>query len=225
VLFSLAIACGALAASTVQDRIESVERRVGPLVPVAVAARDLPAGRRLAPRDVQLRRVPEAYLPPDALAPATIAEGGRTAVPVRAGSYLTPGLLGGRRAARDGILRRGQRLVDVAVAGASPLASAPPGARVDVMVSTEPRVGPRRTFVAVEGAELLALRPAGEDVGPGTGDGAAGAASAVATLRVTLRQAVNLTAAQNFGREVRLLARPPGDRRRTGRAAVSADGL
>jgi pilus assembly protein CpaB len=33
----------------------------------------------------------------------------------------------------------------------------------------------------------------------------------VATLRVTVRQAVYLTAAQNFAQEVRLLPRPSGD--------------
>jgi hypothetical protein len=37
---------------------------------------------------------------------------------------------------------------------------------------------------------------------------------------VTLRQAVYLTAADNFAREIRLLARPPGDRAPAG-AAVS----
>jgi hypothetical protein len=37
---------------------------------------------------------------------------------------------------------------------------------------------------------------------------------------VTLRQAVYLTAADNFAREIRLLARPPGDRSAAG-AAVS----
>ena len=38
-------------------------------------------------------------------------------------------------------------------------------------------------------------------------------------LRVTVRQAVYLAAAQSFAREIRVLARAPGDRRRT------ADGL
>ena len=56
-------------------------------------------------------------------------------------------------------------------------------------------------------------------------EGAAAAATATATLRVTTRQAVYLTAAQNFAREVRLLPRPPGDRSRAGRAAVEAGGL
>jgi hypothetical protein len=38
---------------------------------------------------------------------------------------------------------------------------------------------------------------------------------------VTLRQAVYLTAAENFGREVGLLVRPPGDRSRSAGAETS----
>ena len=65
---------------------------------------------------------------------------------------------------------------------------------------------------------------AGIDAGPDEGAEPTGAATTV-TLRVTVRQAVYLTAAQNFAREVRLLPRPPGDRGRSGRTVVSADGL
>ena len=91
-----------------------------------------------------------------------------------------------------------------------------------MVVSTESGAGGGRSFVALADVELLALRAdpaasayAGEDSGAGA------APSALATLRVTLRQAVYLTAADNFGREIRLLARPPGDRSRGG-AAISA---
>jgi pilus assembly protein CpaB len=74
--------------------------------------------------------------------------------------------------------------------------------------------------------ELLALRSGTSGAaGGGEQDGAAARAGAVATLRVGLRQAVYLTAAQNFAREVRLLPRPPGDRRRLGRTAVGAGSL
>jgi pilus assembly protein CpaB len=44
-----------------------------------------------------------------------------------------------------------------------------------------------------------------------------------ATLCVTVRQAVFLAAAQAFAREIRLLARAPGDRRRTAPAAVGPE--
>ena len=45
-----------------------------------------------------------------------------------------------------------------------------------------------------------------------------------ATLRVTVAQAVYLAAAQSFARDVRLLARAPGDRRHAGELTVD-DGL
>jgi pilus assembly protein CpaB len=231
-LISLSLASGGMAASVVHDRVASVERRVGPLVTVAVAARDLAAGDRLRSRDIRLRRVPAAYVPrdalgPDALTPAALAGAGRAGVPVAAGSYLTAGLLGRGAARRSAALRPGQRAVEVAVAGGPALATAAPGSRVDVVVSTEPRDGPGRTFVAIAGAELLALRPAGDAEAPEHAGAAipSEGARAIATLRVTLRQAVYLTAAQNFAREVRLLARAPMDGRRAGRATVTAGGL
>jgi len=38
-----------------------------------------------------------------------------------------------------------------------------------------------------------------------------------------VRQAVYLTAADNFGREIRLLIRPPGDRARTAAETAAAE--
>ena len=73
--------------------------------------------------------------------------------------------------------------------------------------------------MALAGAELLRLEPGPSRTVPPDGT-AAGGPTALATLRVTLRQAVYLTAADNFAREIRLLARPPGDRSPAG-AAVS----
>ena len=77
--------------------------------------------------------------------------------------------------------------------------------------------------MALEDVELLALRAAatGLDADP-VGEATA---TALATLRVTARQAVYLTASQNFGRELRLLVRPPGDRRRSGPIEVGAGDL
>ena len=94
-------------------------------------------------------------------------------------------------------------------------------------MSTETADGAGRAFVALEDVELLALRAAaapyadeGADAAAGATAGAALGATALATLRVTPRQAVYLTAAANFAHEVRLLLRPPGDRRRVGAAEV-----
>jgi pilus assembly protein CpaB len=154
-----------------------------------------------------VRRVPARYVPPDALADPAQLTGARTAVALAAGSYLTAGVLGGpTNDSNQGVeLRPGQRAVSVRVAGA--LADAQPGSRVDIVVSTQPAVGGGRTFVALENVELLGLR--------GT----------LATLRVAARQAVYITAAANFAHEIRLLVRPPGDRRRSGTATVGAGDL
>jgi pilus assembly protein CpaB len=226
-LLVAALASGLLAASEVGDRVSSVERRVGPLVPVAVAGRDLRAGVPLRPRDLAVRRVPAAYVPRGTLASSAEAVGGRLTAPLTAGGYLTAGLLGARASPGEPrLLRRGERALELGVTGGRALDAATPGSRVDIVVSTEPRDGPGRSFVALERVELLALRPgAGGSAPEGNEEGASRAATATATLRVSLRQAVYLSAAENFAREVRLLPRPAGDRRKSGRPAVGAGDL
>jgi pilus assembly protein CpaB len=221
-LLSLALASGGLAAVQVRERERGVEERVGPLVPVVVAKRGIPADEPLQPAQLAIARVPARFVPPDALgAPGRLA-GARTAVPVAAGGYLTAGLLQGAASGGEGgPLRPGQRAVEVAVAGGSALAGAGPGSRVDVLVSTQRREGAGRTFVALEDAELLELRHTSADAFAGEPSADGPAPTALATLRVTLRQAVYLATAESFGHGVRLLVRPPGDRRRVGTAAVA----
>jgi pilus assembly protein CpaB len=225
-LLALALAAGGIAASRVQGRAAEIERQVGPLIPVVVARADIPAGKRVGASMIAMRQVPQRFAPPDSLPSPEQALGQRVGAPVAAGGYLTAAAFavhgegdGGRGAARLG---RGQRSLDVAVAGGEALEGAPPGTRVDVLVTTESRSGPGRTYLALQDVELLAIRGAG---GEGGQDGAAARASAVATLRLTLREAVYLTAAQSFAREVRLLGRAPGDRRSAPPIAVSGAGL
>jgi pilus assembly protein CpaB len=222
-LLCVALACGGLAASQVAERERSVEQRVGPLVPVLVAARDLDSGARLSTGSLALKRVPARFVPPDALGAKAELAGARTAVPVSAGAYVTAGLLdaGGGPVAGGEALAHGERTVEIGVSGGGSATAPAPGSRVDVLVSTEAGAGGGRTFVALADVELVALRgdPAG---GYGDVDGEGGGPSALAMLRVTLRQAVYLTAADNFGREIRLLARPPGDRSGGAGEAVSA---
>ena len=95
------------------------------------------------------------------------------------------------------------------------------GARVDVLVTTERRDSNRgATRVALEDVEVLAARPATDTDAEARDKGA----QVSATLRVTAAQAVYLAAAQSFARDVRLLVRAPGDRRKVG-ALVVDDGL
>jgi pilus assembly protein CpaB len=217
-LLSVALASGGLAASQVHERQRQVEARVGPAVPVLVATRDLAAGARVSARALTLRRVPARFVPADALASATGVAGLRPAAPIAAGGYVTAGLFEGANDEHreGGGVGRGERAVTVEVSGAGGLVA---GARVDVLVSTESGAGGGRTLMALAGAELLRLEAGGAALAPDEGTAARGP-TALATLRVTLRQAVYLTAADNFAREIRLLARPPGDHSAAG-AAVS----
>jgi Flp pilus assembly protein CpaB len=92
---------------------------------------------------------------------------------------------------------------------------------VDVLVTSRREDGAGRTFVALENVELLGLRAGGEEQAAAADAGVSAAPSALATLRVGARQAVYLTAAANLAGEVRLLIRPPGDRRRVGASVVN----
>ena len=93
-----------------------------------------------------------------------------------------------------------------------------PGARVDVLVTRDGEGGEvAGTELALEDVEVLASRAAG----PGARDD--GSRRVAATLRVTVRDAVYLAAAQSFAREVRLLPRAEGDRERSGRLSVGPE--
>jgi len=200
VLLGLALLLGTLSATHMSRREAALKAQLGPAVDVVVAQSDLPAGKTLAPDDLAVRPVPRRYAPPGA--PALAGE--KLAVPVRRGAPVTQELLARRPPTPppEAALERGQRAVDVDASG-----SAVAGARVDVLVTTD-----HDSRVALEDVEVLAARPAEED------------RKVTATLRVTAAQAVYLAAAQTFARDVRLLARAPGDRRKVGELTVG-DGL
>jgi pilus assembly protein CpaB len=231
VLLSLALACGGLAASRVQTRESDVEAAVGPLVPVVVTRADVQPGARLTAAQLAVRQVPQRFAPRDAVVSPEQAVGQRVSGGLAAGGYVTAGALAGpaapERDPHGAPVSRGERSVEVAVAGGEALAGAPPGTRVDVIVTTEPRgaAAGGRTYLALQDVELLGARAADGAGGAGAGDGAAAHASTIATLRVTLREAVYLTAAQSFARELRLLVRAPGDHRAAGPLVVGAGGL
>lgn len=205
---SAAALCAGLAASAAGGGGSSLEAQLGELRDVAVAIRPLAPGRRLDERAVSrslaVRRVPERFLPPDALTDPAQALGRVPAAPIPAGGYVLGSQLRSsapRRPARPR-LRSGRRAVEIAVQGAGALARAA-GRRVDVIVTTEPRSlgGGGRTYVAAERVALLELRPAPRSAT----EGAAGA-SQVATLALTRAQALELIEAEAFARSVRLIA-------------------
>jgi pilus assembly protein CpaB len=113
-------------------------------------------------------------------------------------------------------VRPGERVAELVARGSPDLVRA--GGRVDVLVTRERGDGRGATTLALEDAEVLAAAPAESD-----GSAADGPRVAV-SLRVTLRQAVYLAAAQSFARELRVLPRAAGDRRHgLAGTAVGAD--
>jgi pilus assembly protein CpaB len=192
VLVGLALVLGALAAADVSRREAALDARLAPLVPVLVARSDLGPGHRIAVTDVEPRELPARWAPLGAAgAPGEVA-GATPAVRIPRGAYVVASDLA---ADTGGVVRQGERAVEVVAAGSPELVV--PGARVDVLV-TRDNVGTR---LALEDVEVLAARaaPAAD---------ATKTERVAATLRVTLRQAVYLTDAQSFAREIRLLPRP-----------------
>jgi pilus assembly protein CpaB len=196
-----------------------VRAQVGPSVPVVVARADLARGTAITPdlarRALEERSVPVRFAPPQAAGSRSEAVGQRLSTALHRGDYLSRASFaaGARRPA--GANESG-RLIELSVAGAGSLAGMlQPGTRVDVLITSDGGSGGARTYLALQDAELVAF----------SGGGVADAAKASATLRVSLRQAVLLTAAQNFAREVRLVPRPPGDGRRLQAVGVPAAGF
>jgi Flp pilus assembly protein CpaB len=204
----LALLAAAAAAAIADGYGSSVTRGYGPLRPVVVTSGELPAGKPIGPAEIasqlEVRRVPERFIPPSALIAPTEALGLVAVAPQPAGAYLLgsqlrpPGRRGGSRRRLGG--NRGP--VEITVSGADALLGADPGPRprrVDVVVTSEPGSGGvGRTYVAAARVPLLALRPAEDEIGVG--------GAAAATLGLTRRQALKLIAAESFARKITLLA-------------------
>jgi pilus assembly protein CpaB len=217
-LLALALVLGVLAGSDVARREAALRAQLGPAVPVVVARRALAAGRRLRATDLAVRRIPARYVLAGQGESAAMLVGRRLAAPVAAGGAVTLEHVAVAAAAVP-VLHHGERAADVVAAGR--LASLVPGARVDVLITRDRGdVAAGGSELALQDVEVLAAAPAPD--GAGSRAGASGPLVA-ATLRVGVRQAVLLAAAQSFAREIRLLARAPGDRGRVSAAAVGSD--
>lgn len=202
----LALLAAAAAAAIAAGYGSSVVRGYGPLRPVVVLGSRLPQGKPIGPAQVAealaVRRVPQRFVPPDALIDPAEALGLVATAALPAGSYLQATQLRAPRPRGEGpvALARDRRPVEIRVSGAGALLAtgpAPSGARVDVVVTSEPRgPGPGRTYIAAAGVPLLALRSEAE---------AGGGDLAAATLGLTRRQALRLIAAESFARKVTVL--------------------
>jgi pilus assembly protein CpaB len=163
--------------------------------------------------------VPERFAPESAFGSARELIGQKAAVDIAAGSDVTAAMLGDGHAQPVGpVIRKGERVAEVVALGSPALITR--GSRVDVLVTPEPRPdGDGQAVLALEDVRVVDVAPAGAGATPG--HGAAAGVRVAASLRVTLRQAVYLAAAQDFARELRLLPRADGDRER-GRTGLRA---
>lgn len=216
VLLGLALVCGWVAASDVRGTERRARARLGPLATAVIAKQDLAAGKPIAATQLGLRTVPARFLPPDALTSPGDAVGLRAAIGVPRGGYVTASQLGDGGTTDEAASPRlapGERAAAVTAAGSAGALGAP-GSRVDVLVTTGAHGDVHgRTYLAIQNVQLLAVKPGAD------------ADHLTATLRVNVRQAVYLTAAQNFAQEVRLLPRPSGDRGGVGRLSIAGSQL
>jgi pilus assembly protein CpaB len=212
VLLGLAFLLGGLAASDVAGREAALRRAVGPTVPVVVARTAVAAGAPLDAQHLAERRVPARFAPSAAYATPSALAGTRAAVPLTAGEDVTPSAVDDGTRAAGAPVHPGERVADLVARGSADLIHA--GGRVDVLVTRERGDGTGATSVALEDAEVLAARAvlSDDDDGGSAREASAGQSVAV-SLRVTVRQAVYLAAAQSFARELRLLPRATGDHR------------
>jgi len=208
-----AVICAVLAAALVNGYRTRVSNRFGELRPVVVAAAELTPGRPLGSKAIgkllEVRRIPVSFVPPDALTAPQEALGLSPAAAVPAGSYVlgsqlaAPAPSGAQRPS----LGPGRRPVEIAVTGAAALEAAGiagGGGRVDVVVTEEPKSGGRGdTYVAAANVPLLSLNAGAAEPSAEPGAGTLGTSSA--TLALTRREALELIAAENFARQVRLL--------------------
>jgi pilus assembly protein CpaB len=215
---------GALAASNVSGREAALRREVGPVVPVLVARTSVASGTKLAPAALAVRHVPSRYAPAGAYRSPAEVTGLRAAVAIPAGADLDPSLLddGTSPAGPSGpALRTGERVAQIVAIG--PGQTLAPGARVDVLVTREGAGDAAgSTTLALEDVEVLSAGRAPEAGGSGPD---AGLPRVALDLRVSVRQAVFLAAAQSFARELRVLPRAVGDRRHGAQGLRVGSGL
>jgi pilus assembly protein CpaB len=213
-LGGLALVLGGLAASDVAGREAALQRRVGRPVDVVVARTPIAAGARVRGRDLAIRRVPRRFAPADAIGSPAALIGLRAATAIAPGSDLVASMFGdgGAHARAGPQIRPGERVAQVVALASPQLVTA--GSHVDVLVTPEPRGDAGgEAVLALEDVEVL---DAGAAPDSGTAARQSPGPRVAASLRVTLRQAVYLAAAQDFARELRLLPRAAGDHRRGG---------
>lgn len=215
-LGALALICAAASASLASGYREDVDQQLGELTTVVVTTERLRADRELRPRllerATELRRVPERFVPTDALSGVEEVVGREPAAPIPVGSFLVASQfpLDASGSNRGPAVPPDLRPVDLTVSGGTALEGLVGGgsrALVDLLVAGEPNSGgDARAEVLARRVPLIGLRPRGEVLEP-TEAPTASSAQWIATVAVEPDRVVDLVEAENYAREVRVIPR------------------
>ncbi|HEU4323505.1 MAG TPA: Flp pilus assembly protein CpaB [Roseiflexaceae bacterium] len=194
--------------------LNQYEAEIGVKQPVVVAAKAIPARALITPDMLTTTELPVKYLPPSYLLnQQDLLDGQTTAlINIAPGEYVQQNMV-----SRNSGLEPGRRAVSVAI---DPITSVGNSVRqgnfVDVLVSYTDPQGRARTEVLLQNVKVLAvdaLLPAqggtgGQTYLPAGIDGQVKLApSTVATLELSPEEAVRVTHAANFAKELRLVIR------------------
>jgi pilus assembly protein CpaB len=221
----LALAVGLLVSFTVYNRLrnfagaESNDRGT----PVAVAARNIPVGVKLAADDLKMVALPSAAIPPGAFSGTSQILGRGAILPINKGEFILPSKLAAVNAGAGlpSMIPPGMRAVSVRVNDVVSVAGfVQPGTHVDVLATgTQGSNGESQTITVLEdvaviavGGSLLERLASGEASAP------------VITLLVSPDDAQKLTLASQQGR-IQLSLRNPLDTKRGGIPATRASSL
>jgi len=210
--FALALTLSGVSAVVITRKEREVNARYGVRVDVLTALTDIKAGEKITAKQLGITSLPQRFVSVDALnAPAQVV-GKKSTVDISSGSYIlktytessaTNSFLGVE-------LAEGDRIVDVVVSGSLELVK--PGVHVDVLVTKvddrDPNSRGNETKVALEEVAVVAVKPVAEFASDAE---ATGQQKIQVSLKVDTADAVYLSAAENFAKEIRLLVRPEGE--------------
>lgn len=209
--FGLAAAAASLVAVVlVNGYSSSVADSYGRLRPVVVLSRDFAEGHAITPRlaesGLEVRQVPELFVPTGSITSPELALGLEPVTTLPAGSYLAANLIRPPESGKEKKpkVAAGRHPVELSVSGAGALAEVSgQGSQVDLLVTNENSNGSGgRTTVAAARVPLLAIGQTGQsDLGPDLSN---------VTVALTRREALVLVEAQTFARRLTILPSGPG---------------
>jgi pilus assembly protein CpaB len=159
----LALAVGLLVAFTVYSRLRNFASSTSSehQVAIAVAARDIQVGVKLAADDVRMVKLPQSAVPPGAFSGTSQIVGRGAVLPITKGDFILPPKLAAMNAGGGlpSLIPQGMRAVSVRVNDVVSVAGfVQPGTRVDVLATGDQGSGnDRQTTTVLENVAVIAV--------------------------------------------------------------------